>query len=142
MTHRPTTRRLAALLLVATAVVALAGLAATAALADDGGMAGMPGMTEEEMQAMGQPTAARRRQPATRRWATGPRWAPRRRATLRGDPRHASGHGHGRRSVNWIVIGGFLAIVAGSTLARCRHEAPPAPRMAAGELAGAGVQHV
>ena len=48
----------------------------------------------------------------------------------------------GGGAVNWIVIGGFLAIVAGSTLAALAMKRRLRARMAAGELAGAGVQDV
>jgi hypothetical protein len=90
-------------------------------------MAGMPGMTEEEMQAMGQPEAA---------------------------PPQAGGDGHASETVmdpsmsmdagtvNWIVIGGFIVLVVGSTLGARATKRHLARRMASGELAGAGALDV
>jgi hypothetical protein len=112
-----------ALLLVALALT----LGAAQARASDGGMAGMPGMTEEEMQAMGQPEAA----PAP--------------ATTDGhesetvmDPHMSMGGG----AVNWLVIGGFIVLVVGSTIGAMATKRHLARRMASGELAGAGALDV
>lgn len=153
MTHRPTIRRLAALLLTITAALALAGLAATAALADDGGMAGMPGMTDEEMQAMGQPTPAPAATPAGDQAMSGgyamdstdgSAMDSAQTSTHTGDlaPAMPQGMDMGGGTVNWIVIGAFLAIVAGSTVAAVAMKRRLRARMAAGELATAGVQNV
>ena len=67
MKMRSESRRALALLAIALLLVALAlTLGAGYARASDGGMSGMPGMTDEEMQQMGQ-TPARRPAPAGRR---------------------------------------------------------------------------
>ena len=68
-------------------------------------------MTEEEMQAMGQPEAAPRR----RRRTDGHE------AETVMDPHMSMGGG----AVNWLVIGGFIVLVVGSTHRRGRDQAPP-----------------
>ena len=116
------------LVVIALVLVALAlTLGAAQARASDGGMAGMPGMTEEEMQAMGQPEAA---------------------------PPQVSSDGHesetvmdphmsmGGGAVNWFVIGGFIVLVVGSTIGAMATKRHLARRMASGELAGAGALDV
>ena len=121
-------RRTLVPLLVAVLVLTFAlALGAAEARASEGGMAGMPGMTEEEMQAMGQPEAA---------------------------PPQASTDGHGSEtvmdphmsmgggSVNWFVIGGFIVLVVGSTFGAMATKRHLARRMAAGELASAGALDV
>jgi hypothetical protein len=116
------------LLVIVLLVMALALTLGTAeARASDGGMPGMPGMTNEEMQNMGQPAAT----PA----ASG---ADAHRAETVMDPHMAMGGG----SVNWLVIGGFIALVVGSTIGAVATKRNLARRMASGELAGAGALDV
>jgi roadblock/LC7 domain-containing protein len=123
MTHHPKQRALAVLAISMAALLAVTGLLAAAAFADDGGMSGMPGMSDQEMQNMTAaptPTATAASGPmsgsgSTQSGALGPAM----------DPHMDMGGG----SVNWLVIGGFVALVAGST-------------MAARELAGAGALDV
>jgi hypothetical protein len=123
---RPESRAALALVVIALLLVALAlTLGAAQARASDGGMAGMPGMTEEEMQAMGQPAAV---------------------------PASTDGHesetvmdphmGMGGGAVNWFVIGGFIVLVVGSTIGAMATKRHLARRMASGELAGAGALDV
>jgi hypothetical protein len=45
-------------------------------------------------------------------------------------------------TVNWIVIGAFIVLIAGSTLGAVATKRHLARRMAAGELAGAGALDV
>jgi len=134
MTHRPTTRRLAPLLLTAIATLALAGMAATAALASEGGMAGMSdaeieqaGHAQEEPAAEG--ASGHGAEASAHDQAQG---------QTTGAPQHMDMGG----AVNWIVIAAFLAIVTGSTLAAMATKRRLRRRMATGELATAGVQHV
>lgn len=115
------------------ALLILALMLAGGALAESGGMSEMPGMTDEEMQNMAtpQPTAA----PADAHAA-----AP------------ADGHGSeagmdpnmdmGGGSANWFVVGGFVALIAGVTLAAVATKRHLRRRMLAGELAGAAAQRV
>lgn len=141
----PGTRRrvLAPLLLIGVLALFLPGLFAAAALGAEGdmqGMEGMEGMSAEEMQNMTTPTPA----PSA--------------TAMSGDDAHsampatsaADGHGSaaatdahagtGGGSVNWLVIGGFMALIAGSTIAAVAMKRHLRRRMLAGELAGAGVQ--
>jgi hypothetical protein len=111
------------------------GLGAAAAWASEGDMSGMPGMTDEEMQQMKQP------QPAAE-------------ADGHGSETAAEADGHGAEaaagartdligaSANWLVVGGFLVLIAGTTLAAAATKRYLARRMASGELAGAGALDV
>ena len=101
----------------------LGALLAGAALAESGGMPGMPGMTEEEMQGMTSGAAA-----ATDGLAT--------------DSAHGWTGGAAGDSVNWLVIAGFTALVAGSTAAAMATKRHLRGRMLTGELALAGVKDV
>ena len=97
-------------------------------------MSGMPGMTDEEMQQM-EP------QPAAETGGHGSEMA-------------AEADGHGAEtaagshmdmvgaSANWLVVGGFLLLIAGATLAAAATKRHLARRMASGELAGAGALDV
>jgi len=114
---------------IVVASIALA-MAAAEARATDGGTWSMPGMSAEEMQNMATPT------PAPSVTATS----------------SADGHGSGAvmdpnmdmggGSANWFVVGGFVALIAGATLAAVMTKRHLRRRMLAGELAGAGVQSV
>ncbi len=125
---RPESRAALAAAVIALLLVALAlTLGAAQARASDGGMAGMPGMTEEEMQAMGQPQAAPPQASTDGHESE---------ATM--DPHMSMGGG----AVNWFVIGGFIVLVAGSTIGAMATKRHLASRMASGELAGAGALDV
>jgi hypothetical protein len=56
------------------------------------------------------------------------------------DPNMDMGAGGG--SANWFVVGGFVALIAGATLAAVLTKRHLRRRMLAGELAGAGIQDV
>jgi hypothetical protein len=111
----------ASLVLLALVLATVLGLGAATAWASEGDMSGMPGMTDEEMQQM--ETAA-----------------------------EADGHGAEAAagshtdmigaSANWLVVGGFLVLIAGTTLAAVATKRHLARRMASGELAGAGALDV
>jgi hypothetical protein len=116
------------LLIAVLALTFALALGAAEARASDGGMAGMPGMTEEEMQAMGQPEAA----------APAPSDADAHGSETVMDPHMSMDAG----AVNWIVIGGFIVLIVGSTLGAIATKRHLARRMAAGELAGAGALDV
>ena len=131
MKPRSQPRPVLALLAIALLLTALAlALGAAEARASDGGMAGMPGMTEEEMQNMGQPSGGRA-------GATVQRGAGTKQET--GD---GPAHEHGQGSINWFVIGGFIVLVVGSTIGAMATKRHLARRMASGELAGAGALDV
>jgi hypothetical protein len=110
---------------VVAASLALALVAATAR-AGDGGMSSMPGMSAEEMQNMATPT------PAPSVTAMSGDVAPAM------DPNMDMGGG----SANWIVVGGFVAVIAGATLAAAATKRHLRRRVLAGELVGAGIQDV
>lgn len=124
------------------ALLILALALAGGALAESGGMSGMPGMTDEEMQNMATPTPS---PSATAMSSAGSQGA-------MPAPSSADGHGPkagmdpnmdmGGGSANWLVIGGFVALIAGSTLAAVATKRHLRRRMLAGELAAAGVQDV
>ncbi len=137
MTHRSTTRDLATLLLAVAVMLALAGLAAAPAPASEGGMSVMSGMTDAEMDAAGhtqeEPAAAGASGHGGETAAHGEADG-----QTAGAPQHMDMGG----AVNWFVIGAFLAIVAGATLAAMATKRRLRRRMATGELATAGVQHV
>jgi hypothetical protein len=138
----PQRRRTALIpLLITVLVIALAmAFGATAAFADSGGMSSMPGMTDEQMQNMTTPapapTAASGAMSdgsmsaggSVRAGALGPAM----------DPHMDMGGG----SVNWFVIGGFIALVVGSTIGAVLTKRHLARRMASGALAGAGALDV
>jgi hypothetical protein len=121
--------------LLALVLATVLGLGAAAAWASEGDMSGMPGMTDEEMQQMEQP------QPAAE-------------ADGHGSETAAEADGHGAEaaagshtdmigaSANWLVVGGFLVLIAGTTLAAVATKRHLARRMASGELAGAGALDV
>ena len=118
-------------LVIVLLVMALAlALGAATAFADDS-MSGMPGMSAQDMQNMATPTPAATAMGGGSMPATS---APQTGALGRAmDPNMDMGGG----SVNWAVIGGFVALVVGSTLAAVATKRYLAGRMAAGELAGA-----
>jgi hypothetical protein len=114
----------AVLILVAVALLVTAlALGAADAWASEGDMSGMPGMTQEEMQNMRQPQAS-------------------------DTDGHGSETGPGSHtdmfasSANWFVVGGFLLLVAGTTVAAAVTKRHLRIRMQEGQLAGAGVQSV
>jgi hypothetical protein len=125
---------LVTLLLVALVLATTLAVGAGAALASEGDMSGMPGMTDEEMQQM-EP------QPAAEAGGHGSQMA-------------AEADGHGAEtaagshtdmvgaSANWLVVGGFLVLIAGTTLAAAATKRHLARRMASGELAAAGALDV
>jgi hypothetical protein len=112
----------------------LLGLGAATAWASEGDMSAMPGMTEEEMQQMEPQPAAE--------------------ASGHGSEAAAEAGGHGAEpaagapaetvgaSVSWLVVAGFVLVIAGATLAAAATKRRLARRMAAGELAGAGALDV
>ncbi len=121
---------LAGLVLLALVLAIALGLGAATAWASEGDMSGMPGMTDEEMQQMEpQPTAE---------------------AGGHDSEMAAEADGHGGEtaagshmdmvgaSANWLVVGGFLLVIAGTTLAAAATKRHLARRMATGELAAAG----
>jgi hypothetical protein len=120
-------------LVIVLLVVALAlALGATEARASDGGMSGMPGMSAEEMQNMATPTPAATAMGGGSMSAPGDAQSGDLAPAM--DPHMDMGGG----SVNWLVIGGFVALIVGSTLGAVATKRHLAGRMAAGELAGAG----
>ena len=128
-----TRKRLQALAPLVIAVVAASlalALVAAEARATDGGTSSMPGMSAEEMQNMGAPT------PAPSATAT-PGADGHGSATVM-DPKMGMVDG----SANWFVVGGFVALIAGATLAAAATKRELRRRMLAGELAGAGVLDV
>lgn len=130
---KTTRKRLQALapLVIAVVVASIAlALVAAEARATDGGTSSMPGMSAEEMQNMATPTPA---------------------PSATGVP-DADGHGSGAvmssdmdlgdGSANWFVVGGFAALIAGTTLVAIMTKRHLRRRILAGELAGAGIQDV
>ena len=120
---------------VVAASFALALVATEARASDDGmsemqGMSGMEGMSAEEMQNMATPTPA----PS----ATAMSGADSHGSGAAMDPNMDMGGG----SANWFVVGGFVALIAGATLAAAATKRHLRRRMLAGELAGAGVRGV
>ena len=127
--------RAVTLVLVALVLVTALALGAGAALASEGDMSGMPGMTDEEMQQMEPP------QPAAEADGHGSETA----AGADGheaDPAAGSHMDMISAPINWLVVGGFLVLIAGTTLAAAATKRHLARRMAAGELAGAGALDV
>ena len=135
-------RSVVAPLAIALLLMALAlALGAGQAHASDGGMAGMPGMTDEQMQNMATPAAATPAPAATAAAGgsmSGSGSMQSGQATQAMDPTMDMGKG----SINWFVIAGFIALVVGSTVAAMATKRHLARRMAAGELAGAGALDV
>ena len=118
----------------------LFALLAGGALAATGGMDGMTeeqmqGMTDEEMQAMYGMTVEEMQALHGTDAAAGAHDAHGAPAT----DAHA-GMDMGGGSVNWLVIGGFVALVAGSTVAAVMTKRHLRRRMQTGELAASGVQ--
>lgn len=120
-------------LLIAVLVMAL-GMAfgATAARASDSDMSGM---SHEEMHDMSAPTPA----PGATTMAGG--------ESHDAAPAATDGHGSDATmdmsaSANWLVVGGFMVLVVGATLAAAATKRHLRRRMLAGELSGAGVQSV
>lgn len=124
------------------ALLILALAFAGGALAESGDMSGMPGMTDEEMQNMATPTPSPSATAMSNAGSQGVM------------PATSSADGHGSKagmdptmdmgggSANWLVIGGFAALIAGSTIAAVATKRHLRRRMLAGELADAGVQDV
>jgi hypothetical protein len=126
-----TRKRMQILVPLAIALVAASmalALVAAEARANDGGMSGM-NMTPEEMQNMTTPTPAATAMSGTTQGSG---------ALM--DPNMDMGGGGG--SANWFVVGGFVALIAGATLAAVLTRRHLRGRMLTGELAGAGVQDV
>jgi hypothetical protein len=125
----------AGLVLLALVLATVLGLGAGAAWASEGDMSGMPGMTDEEMQQMEQP------QPAAEADGHGSETA----AEADGHGAEAAAGSHADMigaSANWLVVGGFLVLIAGTTLAAVATKRHLVRRMASGELAGAGALDV
>jgi hypothetical protein len=142
--HRARTA-LATLLLLAAAVLALSGLLAGAALADTGGMSSMPGMTDEQMQNMTTPapaTAAATPAPAATAMSSGSMSGMGGTQTGKLGPAMDPTMDMSKGTVNWLVIGGFVALVVASTLGAMATKRHLGRRMATGELAGAGALDV
>ena len=149
---KTTQQRLHALAPLVIAVVAvmaasmMLALVAPAARASDNGMSGMEGMSAEEMQNMATPTPA---PSATMEGMTAEEMqnmaAPTPASSADG---HAAGAAMdpnmdmGGGSANWFVVGGFVLLIAGATIAAVMTKRHLRRRMLAGELAGAGVQDV
>ena len=124
---RPHPRSALALLAIALLVAALAlALGAAEARASDGGMAGMPGMTDEQMQNMTPPTAAATPAPAATAASAGGLDVAAPSSMQSGDGQAMDPqHGHGcKGSINSFMISGFIFLVTGSTMGH-RDEAPP-----------------
>ena len=120
----------------------LFALLAGGALAATGGMEGMDGMTEEQMQGMTDEEmqamhgmTVEEMQALHETDAAGGAHDAHGAAT----DAHA-GMDMGGGSVNWLVIGGFVALVAGSTLAAVMTKRHLRRRMQTGDLAAAGVR--
>lgn len=140
MTARTRRHTLAPLLIVVVAASIALALVASEARAADGGTSSMPGMSAEEMQNMTTPAPA---PSATALSGAGSQGAM---PATTGD-----GHGSGAvmdpnmdmgGSANWFVVGGFVALIAGATMAAVATKRYLRRRMLAGELAAAGVQDV
>jgi len=129
-TTRMRGHKLAPLVIAVMAASIALALGAAEARATDGGMSSMPGMSAEEMQNMAPPTPA---PSATATSSTDGHGS----ATVM-DPNMDMGGG----SANWFVVGGFVALIAGATLAAAATKRHLRRRMLAGELAGAGAQVV
>jgi hypothetical protein len=125
-------------LVIVLLVMALAlALGAAEARASDGGMAGMPGMTDQEMQNMTTaPTPAAGAASGSSMSGSSSTQAGALAPAM--DARMDMGGG----SINWFVIGGFVVLIGGSTLGAVATKRHLASRMAAGELAGAGALDV
>ena len=118
---------------VMAASIALA-LGAAEARATDGGTSSMPGMSAEEMQNMAMPTPAPSATAMSSTDGHGSGAVP----GMSMDPKMGMVGG----SANWFVVGGFVALIAGATLAAAATKRELRRRMLAGELAGAGVLDV
>ena len=121
--HR-STRALSLFLIILTASLAGLSLLAGFALADD--MGGMSGMSQQDMQAM-TPTPTPAATDAT---------------TMNMTADEMAGMDMDKGSVNWFVIGGFIAIIGGATIAAVAIKGNLRRKALAGELAGAGKQDV
>ena len=106
------------------ALVAPAARAGDRGMSDMQSMPGMEGMSAEEMQNMATPTPAM----SAESHGSG--------AVM--DPNMDMGGG----SANLFVVGGFVLVIAGATLAAAVTKRHLRRRMLGGELAGAGVQGV
>jgi hypothetical protein len=113
----------------------LFALLAGGALAATGGMEGMDGMTEEQMQGMTD------EEMQAMHGMTVEEMQALHETDAAASDAH-SGMDMGGGSVNWIVIGGFIVLVVGSTLAAVIIKRHLRRRMQTGELAAAGVQDV
>jgi hypothetical protein len=130
------TRRALEFLPVAIGVLMiLFALVAGGALAATGDMSGMDGMTADEMQGM---------TPEEMQAMHGSDAAGGANGAAAATDAHAgmAGMDMGGGSVNWIVIGGFIVLVVGSTLAAVITKRHLRRRMKTGELAAAGAQDV
>jgi hypothetical protein len=126
---------LARLVLLALVLATVLGLGAAAAWASEGDMSGMPGMTDEEMQQM--------EEPALEADGHGAEADPALEADGHGSKTETGSHTEMiGATANWLVVGGFLVLIAGTTLAAAATKRHLARRMASGELAGAGALDV
>ena len=133
MTYHTMERALALVLITLTGAFALTGLLAAAAFADSGGMEGMPGMTEEEMQNMTPPSSET--EAASDHSAASA-------SDGRDSDASAAPHMDMSSAVNWLVIGGFVALVLLSTFLAAATKRRLRRRMLTGELASAGALNV
>ena len=135
----------------------LFALLAGGTLAATGGMSGMDGMTDEQMQAMDGMDGMDGMTAEQMQGMTDEEMQAMHGSDASGGTDDAHGaaaatdtHGGmniggmdmGGGSVNWIVIGGFIVLVVGSTLAAVITKRHLRQRMQTGELAAAGVQDV
>ena len=148
-TSRRSFQRLAPLVITVIVVMAASmtlALVAPVARASDSGMSGMEGMSAEEMQNMATPapapsatmegmTAEEMQNMATPTPAPGTDGHAVEAAM---DPTMDMSGG----SANWFIVGGFVLVIAGATLAAVLTKRHLRRRMRAGELAGAGIQDV
>ena len=141
-TTRKMRHTLAPLVIALVAASLALALVAGEARAADGGTSSMPGMSAEEMQNMATPTPT---PSATAMSGAGSQGVMPATSSADGkgsgavmDPNMDMGGG----SANWFVVGGFVALIAGATLAAAAIKRHLRRRMLAGELTGAGVQSV
>jgi hypothetical protein len=139
---KPGSQRRSVLVLLAIALLLIGfalAMGAAEARASDGGMAGMPGMTDEEMQNLTPPTAAT---PAASGGSMSESGSMSGSGLMQSGQAMDPGMDMGGGSINWFVIGGFIVLVVGSTIGAMATKRHLARRMAAGELAGAGALDV
>ena len=133
---------LASLMIALVAASLALALTAAEARATDGGTSSMPGMSAEEMQNMATPT------PAPSATATSGAGSQGVMPATTGSAGKGSGAvmdpnmDMGGGSANWFVVGGFVALISGATIAAALTKRHLRRRMLSGALAGAGVRDV